>query len=144
MTVPSARSPARSSPTDVETLGSASSPSFASIKTVVICAVVIGILAWGSWASHTLMEVRDREIVTVRLSELMADFIEVESRRGGDPEAARARTADYVAAVDRAVAGLAGEGTTVLVAEAVVSGTAPDHTGRVRARIAADLESGVR
>ena len=129
---------------DSQALDNGQLPGLPLIKTVMSCAAAICILAWGSWATHTLMEVRDREIVTVRLSELMADFIEVESRRGGDPEAAKARTADYVAAVDRAVAGLAGKGTTVLVAEAVVSGTAPDHTGRVRARIAADLESGVR
>ncbi|MGB3723913.1 MAG: TrbI F-type domain-containing protein [Pacificimonas sp.] len=106
--------------------------------------ISVAALLWAGWATITLMDVRDRRIVTVGLADLMADFIEVESRRVGDPETAKMRTAEYLAAVDRAVAGLAEDGTTVLVAEAVISDTAPDHTGRVRARIAADLEGNAR
>ena len=89
------------------------------VGTLLIVAISVAALLWAGWATITLMDVRDRRIVTVGLADLMADFIEVESRRVGDPETAKMRTAEYLAAVDRAVAELAEDGTTVLVAEAV-------------------------
>ncbi|MGB7404697.1 MAG: TrbI F-type domain-containing protein [Pacificimonas sp.] len=114
------------------------------VGTLLTMAISVAALLWAGWATITLMDVRDRRIVTVGLADLMADFIEVESRSVGDPETTKMRTVEYLAAVDRAVAELADDGTTVLVAEAVISDTAPDYTGRVRARIAADLEGETR
>ena len=104
----------------------------------LVFAAALG-LCWAGWATHTLVDLQDRRIVTVALSELVGDFVAVEAKAGGSPDAAKRRTEAYLASLDRAVARLAEDGTTVLVAEAVVSKTAPDRTDRVRALIASDL-----
>ena len=96
-------------------------------------------LAWGAWATHTLLGLEDRRIVTVQLARVMGEFIEAEAKSGRDPEAMRARTAAYLAATQSAVAELGRDGTTVLVAEAVAGG-APDMTNALRRTIAKKLE----
>ena len=95
--------------------------------------------AWGAWATHTLLALEDRRVVTVQLARVMGEFIEAEAKSGRDPEAMRARTAAYLAATQSAVAELGRDGTTVLVAEAVAGG-APDMTDALRRTVAKKLE----
>lgn len=94
---------------------------------------------WGAWATHKLIELDRREVVTVQLGRIMGDFIEGEARAGRQPEETRARVETFLRAVESSVRSLAREGRTVLVAEAVVTGTVPDLTNEVRADVASRL-----
>jgi hypothetical protein len=91
--------------------------------------------AWGVWATDKLLELERREVVTVQLARIMGDFIEAEARSGRPPEETRQRVQAYLKAVDASVRKLGHEGRTVMVAEAVVAGSAPDLTEIVRADV---------
>ena len=98
---------------------------------------------WASWATTALVEVKKREVVTVELAGMMGAFVEAEARSGNPPEIMKARVERYLKAVEASVATLRTEGRTVLVAEAVIAGSAPDFTETVRADVARRLEGEV-
>jgi hypothetical protein len=87
---------------------------------------------WGVWATHAIVELQRRSIVSVSLTGLVSDFIAVESRRTSSPEQAAARTRAYLADLDRAVAALERDGAVVLVRESVLGRGVPDRTAQVR------------
>ena len=107
-----------------------------SLSTLAITASLIGSTLWGAWATHKIVTLERREVVTVQLSQIMGDFVEAEARSGRPSEAMKARVETYLKAVEASVAKLGKQGRTVLVAEAVVAGTVPDLTGEVRADVA--------
>lgn len=90
---------------------------------------------WGVWATDKLLALEKREVVTVQLSRIMGDFVEAEARAGRSPEETRQRVEAYLKAVEASVEQLGRDGRTVLVAEAVVSGSTPDLTETVRADV---------
>lgn len=95
---------------------------------------------WASWATTALVEVREREVVTVELAGMMGAFVEAEARSGNPPEIMKARVERYLKAVEASVTALSADGRTVLVAEAVIAGSAPDFTETVRKDVARRLE----
>lgn len=103
---------------------------------MLLAASMIGSTLWGVWATDRLLTLEKREVVTVQLSRIMGEFIEAEARAGRPPEETRMRVELYLKAVEASVQALGREGRTVLVAEAVVSGSAPDLTESVRADVA--------
>lgn len=103
---------------------------------MVLAVSMIGSTLWGVWATDRLLSLEKREVVTVQLSRIMGEFIEAEARAGRPPEETRMRVELYLKAVEASVEALGREGRTVLVAEAVVSGSAPDLTESVRADVA--------
>lgn len=109
---------------------------------MVLAASMIGSTLWGVWATDRLLNLEEREVVTVQLSRIMGEFIEAEARTGRPPEETRMRVELYLKAVEASVAALGREGRTVLVAEAVVSGSAPDLTESVRADVARRIGGG--
>jgi hypothetical protein len=123
---------------------SATSPArwrFAGLKLTTLLAGVglIASTAWSVWATERLLELERREVVTVQLNRLVGEFVEGEARAGRSPDETRARIAGYLAAVERSVASLGRDGRTVLIAEAVVAGSARDATPEVRADVARRL-----
>ena len=94
---------------------------------------------WGTWATHEIVTLQRREVVSVQLSRIMGDFVEAEARSGRPAEETQARVATYLKAVEASAAALGKDGRIVLVAEAVVSGGVPDLTDQVRADVARRL-----
>lgn len=103
---------------------------------IALALSMIGFTLWGIWATNKLLALEKREVVTVQLSGIMGAFVEAEARAGRPPEETRQRIQAYLKAVEASVEQLAREGRTVLVAEAVVAGAAPDLTEAVRADVA--------
>ena len=110
-----------------------------SLATLAIAGSMVVTTVWGAWATHELLQLKKREVVTVQLSRVMGDFIETEARAGRPAEESRQRVQAYLQAVEKSVQGLGSDGRTVLVAEAVVAGSAPDFTETVRKDIARRL-----
>lgn len=108
---------------------------------IAATAALLGALGWAGWTTRTLIEVRERQVVSVQLSRLMKDYVETEARGRETPQAMRAGVAAYLTAVEASVAALARSGRTVLVAEAVVSGGGKDMTEAVRADVAARMKA---
>lgn len=103
---------------------------------LLLAASILASSLWSAWATREILALREREVVTVQLARVMGDFVEAEARSGRPPDEIRARVEGYLKAVQAAVDALAREGRTVLVAEAVVAGSVPDLTDRVRADVA--------
>ncbi|KEO89717.1 hypothetical protein EH31_11205 [Erythrobacter longus] len=98
-------------------------------------------LLWAAWVSRELSEPR-QEIVTVRLAETIAAFVDAEARGAQDPEASQARVLAFLKASERAVTEMGTNGRVVLVGEAVLAGGVPDATDELRMRIARQLGEG--
>lgn len=119
------------------------SPSFTRALLVRIVAVLAfaAALLWAAWVSRELSEPR-QEIVTVRLAETIAAFVDAEARGAQDSEASQARVLAFLKASERAVTEMGTEGRVVLVGEAVLAGDVPDATDELRMRIARQLGKG--
>ena len=92
----------------------------------------------GAWVSREVARPRE-QIVTVRLSETIARFVDAEARSGKAPEDGQARTLAYLQAAEAAVREMGSNGRVVLVAEAVLAGDVHDATAELEQRVAAKL-----
>ncbi|PHR13020.1 MAG: hypothetical protein COA41_18740 [Sphingopyxis sp.] len=110
------------------------------MKIAAVLAIAAALL-WVTWVSRELTEPR-QEIVTVRLAETIAAFVDAEARETRDPETSQARVLAFLKASERAVTDMGTDGRVVLVGEAVLAGSAPDATDELRTRIASQLEQG--
>jgi hypothetical protein len=99
---------------------------------------LVGVTLWGAWVSREVARPRE-QIVTVRLSETIARFVDAEARSGKAPEDGQARTLAYLQAAEAAVREMGSNGRVVLVAEAVLAGDVPDATAELEQRVAAKL-----
>lgn len=99
---------------------------------------LVGVTLWGAWVSREVARPRE-QIVTVRLSETIARFVDAEARSGKAPEDGQARTLAYLQAAEAAVREMGSNGRVVLVAEAVLGGDVPDATAELEQRVAAKL-----
>lgn len=110
------------------------------VRIVAVLAIAAALL-WAAWVSRELSEPR-QEIVTVRLAETIAAFVDAEARGAQDPEASQARVLAFLKASERAVTEMGTNGRVVLVGEAVLAGGVPDATDELRMRIARQLGQG--
>lgn len=99
---------------------------------------LVGVTLWVAWVSREVARPRE-QIVTVRLSETIARFVDAEARSGKAPEDGQARTLAYLQAAEAAVGEMGSNGRVVLVAEAVLAGDVPDATAELEQRVAAKL-----
>ena len=100
--------------------------------------LAVCLLLWGAWVSREVARPRE-QIVTVRLSETIARFVDAEAHSGKAPEDGQARTLAYLRAAEAAVGEMGSNGRVVLVAEAVLAGDVPDATAELEQRVAAKL-----
>lgn len=112
-------------------------PSARSVGTVLLIAAVI---LWIIWVSLRLTQPNKPEIVQVRMSEIMRDFVDAEAKGNSDPEVTRQNIARYLQATEAAVDEYSRSGHVILVAEAVLSKNTPDATLLLRDKIAEKLE----
>lgn len=102
---------------------------------IAIGAVLIGTSVWGAWITREVMKVKSRRIVAVSLSAMINDFVMAEARSGNSPEQVERDTRHFMALLQEVLRKRAQEGTTILVGEAVVSGSVPDVTADVRREV---------
>lgn len=96
----------------------------------------LAVLAWGAWATKALVTLQHKRVVTVRLSQMISDFVTSEARSGDSQQVAAQRTQAFMIGLDAVLKKHAAEGATVLVGEAVIAGTVPDITSQVNAEVA--------
>ncbi len=113
-------------------------PSARSVGTVLLIAAVI---LWIIWVSVRLTHPNEQQIVQVRMSEIMRDFVDAEAKGNSDPEVTREAIARYLEATEAAVDDLGRSGHVILVAEAVLSKNTPDATLLLKDTIARKLEN---
>ena len=107
-----------------------------SLRAIGIATALLASTAWDVWITMHVNALERREVVSVQLSRIMGDFVEAEARGGRSPDETRRHIEVYLKAVDASVQSLGRDGRTVLVAEAVVAGSAHDMTEAVRRDVA--------
>lgn len=103
--------------------------------------LLLGSIAWASWATRELLALRQRQIVSVSLSTILRDFISTEASRGQTEESARQRTKAFLTGVDRMMQDLRADGKIVLLTEAVAGNTVPDVTPQIMSAVRANMAS---
>jgi len=113
-----------------------------SIKSIGAVLVVVAAILWIIWVSISLTRNQKPEIMQVRLSEIMNEFVDAEARKDGDPEVTRETIAHYLKIMEDTVADMSREGRVMIVSEAIVSPNTPDATPLLKQRIAQKLAQG--
>ncbi|WP_422342854.1 TrbI F-type domain-containing protein [Parasphingorhabdus sp.] len=113
-----------------------------SIKSIGAVLVVVAAILWIIWVSISLTRNQKPEIMQVRLSEIMNEFVDAEARKDGDPEVTRETIARYLKIMEDTVADMSREGRVMIVSEAIVSPNTPDATPLLKQRIAQKLAQG--
>ena len=113
-------------------------PSVRSVGAVLLIAAVI---LWIIWVSLRFTQPTGPQIVQVRMSEIVRDFVDAEAKGNSDPEVTRQNIARYLQATEAAVDEYSRSGHVILVAEAVLSKNTPDATLLLKDKIARKLEN---
>lgn len=111
-----------------------------SARSVGIVLLISGMILWIIWVSLRLTQPNGQQIVQVRMSEIMRDFVDAEAMGNADPEMTREAVARHLKATEAAVDDLGRSGNVILVAEAVLSKSTPDATLLLKDKIAERLE----
>ena len=99
--------------------------------------VAAAALLWGTWATHTIIDLRHSAIHVrkVQLAALVGEYVQAEARTGAAPDQITAETATFLKALNTAVASHSGNGEILLLSNAVVGGDVPDLTADVRQEV---------
>lgn len=99
----------------------------------------VAALCWGMWVTRQLTKPSADDVVSVRLSKLVSDFVTAQARSNLPEDAAAIQTAMYMKALDTVLKDRSAKGSTILVAEAVIASSARDVTEDVRAETASRM-----
>jgi hypothetical protein len=114
--------------------GALSKPSLLRLGMVGAAAAV---LLWGTWVSKEIYALQHHanRIVKVRLSEVVADYVQTTARSGVPTEQAAQQTATFLKLLGDTVEAHRGKGQIVMLANAIVAGDIPDITEEIRTEV---------
>lgn len=110
-------------------------------STILLAAAAIGSLLWGVWMTKEVADLKHRQvpIAAVRLQPLIEEYVQAQARSGTPEEQVMRQTQAFMTVLDTELLRRGKDGTTVLVAEAVLSKNVPDITGEVRQAVYAKV-----
>lgn len=94
----------------------------------------VAALLWGFWITREVTMVDDRRapIASVSLQPIVEEYVQAQARTATPADQVTRETKAFMAALDSELKARGSRGTTVLVAEAVLSKDVPDITADVR------------
>ena len=99
----------------------------------------VAALCWGMWVTRQLTKPGTGDVVSVRLSKLVGDFVSNQARSNVPEDVSAIQTAMYMKSLDAVLKERSAGGATILVAEAVVASSARDVTDDIRVATAARM-----
>ncbi len=118
-------------------------PARQGLSPVFLAFALVGIAAllWALWMTKSIADLRTERvpIAAVRLQPLIEEYVQVQARSGAPEQQVIAQTQAFMAVLDAELLRRGRAGTTVLVAEAVLSKNVPDVTAEVRQAVYAKL-----
>ena len=99
----------------------------------------VAALCWGMWVTRQLTKPGTGDVVSVRLSKLVGDFVTNQARSNVPEDVSAIQTAMYMKSLDAVLKERSAGGATILVAEAVVASSARDVTDDIRVATAARM-----
>lgn len=109
--------------------------------TVALALAAIAALLWAVWMTKTVGDLRTERvpIASVRLQPLIEEYVQAQARSGAPEQQIMAQTQAFMGTLDAELLRRGREGTTVMVAEAVLSKNVPDITADVRRAVYAKV-----
>lgn len=104
---------------------------------LALMACTVAVLLWGAWVTRSLVAGKETRpaVAAVRLQQLVAEYVEAQARTASPEEQVTRETRAFMARLDAELARRGRAGTTILVAEAVLSRNVPDITDEVRSAV---------
>lgn len=108
---------------------------------ILLAAGAIGSLLWGVWMTKEIADLKHRQvpIAAVRLQPLIEEYVQAQARSGTPEQLVMRQTQAFMSVLDAELLRRGKDGTTVLVAEAVLSKNVPDITREVRQAVYAKV-----
>jgi hypothetical protein len=98
----------------------------------LLCGLLVVIaIVWAVWVTKTVTAKREH-IVSVRLADVVGDYVEMQRYSVSPPEQVRAEMQQFMQALDKELQARSGKGQIVLVGEAVLSKDVEDITNSVK------------
>ena len=110
--------------------------SVARLAFFILC---VAALCWGMWVTRQLTKPGTGDVVSVRLSKLVGDFVSNQARSNVPEDVSAIQTAMYMKSLDAVLKERSAGGATILVAEAVVASSARDVTDDIKVATAARM-----
>lgn len=98
---------------------------------ILLGLLLLAALVWGMWVTRQV-SARQDHIVSVRLSDLVGEYVEAQRFSASPPERVKAEMQAFMASLDKELARRSANGDVVLVGEAVLSKNVDDITDRVK------------
>lgn len=108
---------------------------------IALALVAVAAVLWGLWMTKTVHDLKTSRvpIVSVRLQPLVEEFVHAQARSGASEEQIMRQMQAFMGALDQELSRLGQNGTTVLVAEAVLSKNVPEVTADLRKAVYAKV-----
>jgi hypothetical protein len=105
--------------------------------------VAVAAVLWGAWMTKAVADLKAHKtpIAAVHLQPLIEEYVQGQARSGTPEQLVMRQTQAFMAALDAELLKRGQNGTTVLVAEAVLSKNVPDVTADVRRAVYAKVEA---
>jgi Type-F conjugative transfer system protein (TrbI_Ftype) len=110
---------------------------------MVLPFVAVAAVLWGAWMTKAVADLKAQKtpIAAVHLQPLIEEYVQGQARSGTPEQLVMRQTQAFMAALDAELLKRGQNGTTVLVAEAVLSKNVPDVTADVRRAVYAKVET---
>ena len=106
-----------------------------------LAALAVACALWATWMTKTVSDLKDARapFASVQLQPLIQEYVQAQSHTSTPEDQVTRETQAFMAALDGELKTLGKDGTTVLVAEAVLSADVPDITPVVRKAVYAKI-----
>lgn len=96
--------------------------------------LAVGALLWGAWVTKSILDpaVVRSPIASVRLEQIIGEYVQLQARSETAPELVGQQMQTFMTVLGEELKARGSDGTTVMVAEAVLSQNVPDITDDVR------------
>ncbi|ATI80548.1 TrbI F-type domain-containing protein [Sphingobium yanoikuyae] len=97
--------------------------------------MLLSAIIWVMWVTRALLMPRPDPIVSARLSAIIGDYVQAQTRSAAPPAQVEAEMRQFMARLDGELQRRSGRGQIVLVGEAVLSKNIPDITESLRGAV---------
>lgn len=94
--------------------------------------LIAAAIAWAVWITHLTLAPEPDRLASVRLSEIVGEFVQAKARSAAPPAQVEAEMRKFMASLDAELQRRSREGQVVLVGEAVLTRNVPDITDQLR------------
>lgn len=106
-----------------------------SSRQILAGVAVLILLVWTMWVTKTLIVPKQDELVKVRLSAIVGEYVQAQSRSASPPEQVESEMRTFLASLDKELQRRSAKGQVVLVGEAVLTKNVPDITDSLKAAV---------